>query len=456
MSTVSILKELSDWFADRPEWMQAALLRISKQGSLTQQDLQDLLLLCKSEASSSKPISQKTSGSGVAQNIFQPATTNASLQLLAISSLQGVNALAPRTPLEIGQSRLSIVYGRNGSGKSGYVRALKHASGARNPGELLGNVFVQASQEASCLIKCMVDGTPTDFSWSMTKGPIQELKAIQVYDTETGCLYVTTESEVAYEPELLGLFTKLTEACGSLNALLDAEIRQKVSSKPAMPAEFQGSSRFEWYATLTPDTNDGEISKRCAWTSADEARLTELIKRLAEKDPSAVANQLRKRAYDIDNLANELENRSKQLSDQLCQSHLTLRDKMRAKRKAADDDATKVFTGAPLIGIGTESWKLLWDHARKYAETEAYKGLPFPNVGPDARCVLCQQPLAADAKEMVYRINRNFAALYPKKEFIVVGIREKKKWRVVHVRRKAQIGGLIGQIRKAFRRSMAA
>jgi hypothetical protein len=47
--------------------------------------------------------------------------------------------------------------------------------------------------------------------------------------------------------------------------------------------------------------------------------------------------------------------------------------------------------------VGTESWKLLWEQARAYSETEAYKGILFPNLTEDAKCVLCQQPLDVDA-----------------------------------------------------------
>jgi hypothetical protein len=58
-----------------------------------------------------------------------------------------------------------------------------------------------------------------------------------------------------------------------------------------------------------------------------------------------------------------------------------------------------VFSGAPLTGVGSESWKALWEKARDYSEKETYKDVLFPNTIENARCVLCHQVLDADARK---------------------------------------------------------
>ncbi len=57
---------------------------------------------------------------------------------------------------------------------------------------------------------------------------------------------------------------------------------------------------------------------------------------------------------------------------------------------------------------------------------------------------------------MVYRVDRNFVALHPKKEFVRVGVREKKKWKETRVSSKAQLRRLFPRIRRALQRSMMA
>jgi hypothetical protein len=69
------------------------------------------------------------------------AESDTPLRLCSIGNLNGINALAPRKPLNLGPDNLVVIYGGNGSGKSSYVRLLKHVCGARNLGKLHPNVY---------------------------------------------------------------------------------------------------------------------------------------------------------------------------------------------------------------------------------------------------------------------------------------------------------------------------
>ena len=57
------------------------------------------------------------------------------VQLTSMASVFNVNALASDQILNFDQSGLTIIYGGNGSGKSGYSRALKRACRARDQSE---------------------------------------------------------------------------------------------------------------------------------------------------------------------------------------------------------------------------------------------------------------------------------------------------------------------------------
>src|SRR3546814_11868015 len=76
----------------------------------------------------------------------------------------------------------------------------------------------------------------------------------------------------------------------------------------------------------------------------------------------------------------------------------TLADAARDKRAAADLAARETFDGLSIPGVGGETWRALWEAARRYSEQTAYPGAPFPPTGDEA-CVLCHQALHADAKD---------------------------------------------------------
>ncbi len=135
------LNKLEMWFQGRPNWLQEAARRLVQKETLTDEDITELLEICISEAAG-----EKVNFCGITPGCLNFVDTTKPLHLTSISDVQGINALSPSKPLEFGESQLCIVYGRNAAGKSGYVRLLKHACGARTRGFLLGNVFEKGEQ----------------------------------------------------------------------------------------------------------------------------------------------------------------------------------------------------------------------------------------------------------------------------------------------------------------------
>src|SRR5690606_6346496 len=63
------------------------------------------------------------------------------VQITRITHLEGANDLAPGTTLEFTPTGLTIIAGKNGSGKSGYTRILKQVAATRASEEVLPNAF---------------------------------------------------------------------------------------------------------------------------------------------------------------------------------------------------------------------------------------------------------------------------------------------------------------------------
>ena len=198
--------DLENWFQERPKWLQDAARRIVQNGNLTEQDYTELLPICIAEA-----IDKPVTFTGLVAGSLDIQETAKPLRLDSISDVKGINALCPSKPLEFGQMPLCIVYGRTGTGKSGYVRLLKHACGARHPGELLANIYKADAQPQSAIFTFTEDGQTKTLQWS--GDPLTELRGVDIYDTFGGLVYVNEENEVAFEPWILRLFTQLTEGC---------------------------------------------------------------------------------------------------------------------------------------------------------------------------------------------------------------------------------------------------
>ncbi len=385
-------QELEKWFQDRPKWLQDAARRLVQNGELTEQDFGDLLAMCVAEGSG-----QNVAFTGLVAGSLAVQDTTKPLRLDSVSDVKGINALTPTKPLSFGNAPLCIVYGRNGAGKSGYVRLLKHACGARRPGELLGNIFAAGAQPQSANISYSFDNQQKTAAWSGQ--PVAELRGVDIYDTACGLVYVNDENEVAFEPWLLRLFTKLTAACENLSRRIEGKIQLRVSSKPPLPPTFAATTSGQWYSTLSATTATAEVDQKSTWAAEDETALNDLNRRLAEANPAAKGVVLRRQKTSVSDLATSLRAMFGSLSAEKCGEYLKAKATAKAKRLAADEDAKKVFEKAPLDGVGSESWRLLWEAARSYSTDAAYPAAPFPNVAGDARCVLCQRELDAESRE---------------------------------------------------------
>jgi energy-coupling factor transporter ATP-binding protein EcfA2 len=386
--------DLSTWFERRPHWLKEAARRLLDKKGLTEQDIFELAELCRKEAVGATEEVEYTFPS----DVFK-ATTSKSLRLCSIGDVKNINALAPRNPLRFGEGNLSIVYGQTGSGKSGYVRILKHACGARSPGALLSNLYSPGASPQQCSISYDQNGSVISCQWTANVGIITDLRTIDIYDASCGRVYVTHENDVTYEPPVLSFFSDLIAGCERVAKAIDAEMAMLSSNKALLPPDYASTEPGQWYSTLSKDTAIEDIKEHCAWENGSDKELTDLDKRLSEQAPADTAKQLRTQKLHADALILSIESLLEKLSDANCRRILELRTQFVLKEKAAKTAAEQVFKDAPLAGVGSDVWRLLWEQARKYSEEQAYRGIAFPYAGDGARCVLCQQLLSGEANE---------------------------------------------------------
>lgn len=138
---------LADYFKERHVWLQHAAKLLIEKDCLDRTDIDELVGTCIKEVISKADAAAYP----FPATAFEESETK-SLRLCSIGNIIGINALAPRRPLEFGKGNLTVIYGNNGSGKSGYVRILKHACGSRHPGELYKNVYCPPAAKQGCTI----------------------------------------------------------------------------------------------------------------------------------------------------------------------------------------------------------------------------------------------------------------------------------------------------------------
>ena len=389
----SVETDLAAWLSKQPRWLQHATQALVKGDHIGPQEIIAYAKMAISE---------------VAQTLAPPDTppvlsslgahTGGAVSLVSLSKVSGVGQLAPRNPLNFGAEKIVVVFGSTGSGKSSFVRILKHACGARQKGELHPNVFDGATIPQSCSIAFSDGAGERTIEWSAASGVAAELSTIDIFDTHCGHSYLVTEAQPTYEPRPLVFLSELAALCDQVAAKLAAAISAKVKALPALPPEHGTTSVGKWYETLAAETEQEAVDRNCAWIEGDEEELSAVAKYIAERSPKDRARELEVKKAFVGGLVSSLTEHCAALSDESCRALMALRKTAREKQQAAELAAKLNLKDAVLEGVGTEQWLALWSIARTYSTEIAYVDKAFPHTAEDARCVLCQQELTQEAK----------------------------------------------------------
>lgn len=335
--------------------------------------------------------------------------------LKGIANVENVNRLVSKAGLDFCPKALTVVYGRNGSGKSGFVRILRTACRTRveNPAKLkvLADVYGGNSgpQAADIIIDAGSGDTSIAWTTGMTAAP--ELVQVAVFDSLSAQLYVDGGNQIRYLPFGLALPHRLNAICLKLKEQLDAERATAVGNKVSLTAiDFpvqRATSAQAFDRALSKATTDAKIDVATTFSVKDQERLDEVTSFLSA-GAAAVADLTALIGW-VESIAGECETAATAFSDTALSGFTNLRNTAVTARRTAQLSAGELFTDEPLPGVGSESWRALWAAARDYSVREAYVEAEFPvtssETGP-AACVLCQQPLLPDGAARMERFQK--------------------------------------------------
>lgn len=391
------------WLDHRPSWLRLAAQDILQSAKRPDDAGIDLLAdLCQAEAAGVLPHPHPP----IVPGVIQATAGGSEIRLLKVSSIRGVNAFGPQAELEFAE-QINVVYGANGSGKSGYARLLKQVCGAKASEPILGNVFRSTNQPVAALIsfrrRGTKDGQPftqdDHHSWIGTDGPFQPLASIHVFDSATAVHVGQTSSTATHLPRAMRLVLELIHVSDRVAERLRQRAQALVSSLPPLPAEYAGTKAAAFYQSLTSSTTEGMIDAGCAFATSD---LAERVALQAALDQTDAAGAHAKAEADLTHAVGfraQMADWAATFDDNFVHHLRQARATADQARRAAQEYALGFFAGVPLPGVGEETWRRMWTAATAYAEQVAYPGHAHPNVGDGARCVLCQQVLDDGAKK---------------------------------------------------------
>ena len=405
---MSALDDVIKWAEqDIPKWQSDAVRRFLSQDELKDEDICEILAMLKEShglidpnnpAPKPQPLSKgKISGS------FKK---NAQITLKRMGDLAHINAIPANSYIPFAHKGLTVIYGENGAGKSGYARVLKRACNARDTKEMIHpNIFQPRPPDpASATFKVSMDGAPDqDVKW--VDGQKEEiLENISVFDTKSARVIVDEENDLSFIPYGTQVFEQLVGLLKQLKLKLTEQSPKPIKLEYGDIPEFTKAGQY--LSGISSKTIITEVDRMITWGDEDKKQLNKIVLRIGELESPDLTKKIR-RLYDFGTLAKELAENVKQIDENLSISAHERLKKLIAEVKIAELAFATVKKQSegdePLPGVGSGVWQKLYSAARDYSVTEAYQGQSFPVMNDDSRCVFCMQPLLQEGKERLLR-----------------------------------------------------
>ncbi len=408
----SALHKILSWSEMLPEWGKDALRRIITNGPCSETDIKEIFnLAIKDIPGYSLPSSMATAIHFSEVHIPPMPGDEQSVCLVSLSNLQFVNRLPSDQVIPLGGAKgINLIYGNNGSGKSGYARVLKKACRARGSAQdIQPDAFSSIDPEpARACIEYSFENNIHKFDWIDDCPTDDKLSNVFVFDTIASENYLSLDNSACFTPFGLDILPKLASVFDGVQKMISTEITSLETKNDKNKETWKYSDHTEvgkYLFKLSTSSNRQKLDTLTVFTDEMKSKKNDIENSL-KSDPEKQINLTEaaiKRLESFIDIFNEIiPIVGKENVDAVLNAINEYNDALSNNKSVSENK----FKNSKLNGVGSTEWKELWDKAAEYSNKQAYPANKFPNVD-NALCVLCQQPITEEPKNRLLSFNKD-------------------------------------------------
>lgn len=324
------------------------------------------------------------------------------LLLTKLENVEGVNALTENQTIEF-SSNLTIIYGANGSGKSGYVRLLKKVFYSKAPENILPNVHIDNGHK-NVNAKFTFKSGNTEIPLGFSDKDNAEFEQFAVFDGNSVLKHLENKNEFEFRPAGLSFFADYTNAIIRVEQKLNAEIAIKQSPND-FSVWFDSNSKIKTLVeNLNAETKIDDLKKHTPFSDEDKTQKEAIQKQyddllLASKGKEEKIKNLEKIKSLLTQNKQEIEKLNQYFTTDVIAKVKTAITDCVSKEATAKSEGIENFKTDKIQGVGTTEWKAFIVSAEKFAKKQKVENAEYPENGDS--CLLCQQPLTNEAQKLI-------------------------------------------------------
>jgi recombinational DNA repair ATPase RecF len=383
------------WANSQSEWIRHIVRKVIGSGrALSDDDIDMAYNLFRQEKGLDERVLPKEPPLSV-----DPSTESAEapLTIVRLSEVHGVNALVPGAIIEPHEG-LTILYGENGTGKTGYSRIFKALAGSRTADtQILADVNQASPEEQTAVVDYRLGTTEAQLEWKGQIG-LAPFTRMSIFDSPSVNFHVDAELEYVYQPMALALFEHISAALRGVQVLIADSIKMLASGSSSIVSRIpRESSLYPLIETLGASTDLAALEARADLAPNADERVQAQQRVVAALDANAVGSEL------------ALRQRSERVLLQAAAAATAFQafaadeyDALLARKQELEVDyavfRSALFAAADLPAEPDETWN---DFVR--AGDEYRRHLEQLGAHDDEVCDYCRQPLLRPAAELILK-----------------------------------------------------
>ncbi len=388
----AIVDFLWEWTANQGDWSKLLISKIvNTESALSASDRQEVFnyFLQSIYLHSGLPVLSITKPTYV--------PTEKLIELDSISEITGVNKLAKNQTVKFAKN-ITVIYGENGTGKTGYSRILKNLGFSYdNNKTILPNIYATAEPQ-SANIKFKSNSVSKTFIWNGANTD-SELENISVFNSSCVQFSISDRSLIV-SPIGFHLFHLVSEELNSLAQMLNREINAHPTTLIWLEKLTQGTQQHTFVAEISANSTEQRLNDLSEFTIVHEAALTSKMTELECLNKALIQTEiegLRRQIQELDLVIGKIRTAQKLLNDENLQELLVLNQEISNFENRTQAGIKEIAEERGIVFYETAEFNSFIQTAESYIKI--IEKPEYPAVGEN--CVYCLQPLDESAKDLL-------------------------------------------------------
>jgi energy-coupling factor transporter ATP-binding protein EcfA2 len=219
--------------------------------------------------------------------IYTP--TNKVIELESLSNIKGVNKLAKNQTLKFSEN-ITVIYGENGTGKTGYGRILKSLGFSYDPNNTVHSNIYGSVEAKSAIINFKSNGATQTFNWTGDNKDA-ELQNISVFNSS--CVQISlSDRQLIVSPIGFHLFNIVSSELNELTQLLNAKVALHPTVINWANSLNLGTPQQIFVSSLSATSTEQKLTELSSITTTQEQELIDKQTELSQLNKALLQTEI--------------------------------------------------------------------------------------------------------------------------------------------------------------------